>query len=525
MMISNLKQGTKSRPAVRTSAERMKPSHRELITAEMHAEGERVDRCLRSISETGCELEQASLDAVITTDPKGRILSCSAAACDLLGLLPGEAVGRHVSSFYAGGIGEARRVMQQLIDKGRIRDCITEIHTPTGRCTPIALSASAIRNSAGEIIGTLGVARNLTDIHRLEDELNKKNRFMANILQDSADAIMTMDPEDHITSWNRGAEAIFGYSAAEVIGKSASIIVPPDLRETQELKQLREKFRALGAVRNYQTERITRDGRRIQVIFTRTAIRDDQGRIVGSSSVLKDVTSYRSMERQLADAAHLATLGELSAGLAHEIKNPLAGIKGAIEVIRDSIPASDIHREILGDVLHEVNRIDKIVRDLLGYAKPKPPSHSDIQLDEMAQRIVAMVEKSAKNDALVIRLHRLTSVPGFTGDETQLEQVLLNLLLNAQKAMPAGGHIDVRLWHNPTGGVACFEVEDDGPGIPEEVRKRLFQPFVTTRTDGTGLGLATCLKNVQYHGGSIEVQSEVGHGTKFVVTLPLVSRL
>jgi signal transduction histidine kinase len=231
------------------------------------------------------------------------------------------------------------------------------------------------------------------------------------------------------------------------------------------------------------------------------------------------------MERQLADAAHLVTLGELSAGLAHEIKNPLAGIKGAIDVIRDSIPASDIHREILGDVLHEVNRIDKIVRDLLNYAKPKPPCHSEIQLAEMAQRIVAMVEKSATNDALVIRLHKFTEIPIFTGDETQLEQVLLNLLLNAQKAMPAGGHVDVTLWHNPAQRAVCFEVRDDGPGIPEEIRKKLFQPFFTTRTDGTGLGLATCMKNVQYHGGSIEVQSEVGRGTRFVVTIPLVSHL
>ena len=298
------------------------------------------------------------------------------------------------------------------------------------------------------------------------------------------------------------------------------------MREAQELRQIAEKVRTHGAVRSYQTERITKDGRRIQVIFTRTAIRDEMGRMVGASAVLKDVTAYRNMERQLADAEHLATLGELSAGLAHEIKNPLAGIKGAIEVIRDSIPASDIHREILGDVLHEVNRIDKIVRDLLNYAKPKPPSHSDIQLAEMAQRIVAMVDKSTNNDALSIRLHKLTRIPEFTGDETQLEQVLLNLLLNAQKAMPAGGHIDVRLSHDSgRGGGAHGGRRMTGRGSPEEVRKRLFQPFFTTRTDGTGLGLATCLKNVQYHGGVIDVQSEPGRGAKFIVTLPLLSRL
>jgi PAS domain S-box-containing protein len=485
---------------------------------------ERIDRCLWSISEMGCELEQASLDAIITTDPKGHITSCSAAASDMMGLLPGEAVGHHVSLFYAGGIAEARQVMKRLREEGRLRSYMTELVGATGRRTPIALSVAAVRNGAGEIIGTLGVARNLTAIRKLEDELAAKNRFMANILQDSADAIMTLDPHDVITSWNRGAETIFGYSAAEMIGKSVSILLPTELREAQELKQIAEKVRTHGAIRSYQTERITKDGRRIQVIFTRTAIRDEHGHMVGASAVLKDVTSYRNMEHQLANAEHLATLGELSAGLAHEIKNPLAGIKGAIEVIRDSVPASDIHREILGDVLHEVNRIDKIVRDLLNYAKPKPPSHTDIHLADMAQRIVAMVQKSA-NDALSIQLHRPALMPGFTGDETQLEQVLLNILLNAQKAMPAGGHIDVRLSHDPAEGVVRLEVEDDGPGIPDEVRKRLFQPFFTTRTDGTGLGLATCLKNVQYHGGAIEVQSEVGRGAKFIVTLPLVSRL
>jgi two-component system sensor histidine kinase AtoS len=487
--------------------------------------GENPLWCLRSISELGCELQRVCLDAIITTDARGCIQSCSETASDLLGLLPGEAIGRKVSSLYAGGVAEARRVMAGLRREGRLRGFMTELLSVAGHRIPVTLSVSAIRDSGGEIIGTLGVARNLTELRRLADELDVKNRFMANILQDSADAIMTMDPEDHITSWNWGAEAIFGFSPAEMIGKSVSVLLPIDLRKTDELGRLREKFRAFGVVRNYQTERVTKDGRRIQVIFTRTAIRDDHGNIVGSSSVLKDVTTDRNLERQLADAEHLATLGELSAGLAHEIKNPLAGIKGAIEVIRDSIPASDVHREILGDVLHEVSRIDRIVRDLLNYAKPKPPTHSDIDLAEMAQRIVAMVEKSAKNEALFIRLHKLTRIPGFTGDETQLEQVLLNLLLNAQKAMPDGGPIDVRLAHHPVEGVVRFEVEDQGPGITDEVRKKLFQPFFTTRTDGTGLGLATCMKNVQYHGGSIDVHSEVGRGAKFVVTLPLVSYL
>jgi signal transduction histidine kinase len=215
----------------------------------------------------------------------------------------------------------------------------------------------------------------------------------------------------------------------------------------------------------------------------------------------------------------------LSAGLAHEIKNPLAGIKGAIDVIRDSLPPADAHREILSDVIREVNRIDKTVRDLLNYAKPKPPSYSSIELPRLVHRMVAIARTTQKHDPIPIQVRQLGPIPAFTGDETQLEQVLLNLLLNAQNAMPSGGHIEVVLSHDIDTGSVRMEVRDDGPGIPEELQKKIFQPFFTTRTDGAGLGLATCLKNLQYHGGSIAVHSEVGRGTTFVVTIPLLCHI
>ena len=486
---------------------------------------ERFDRCLRIISDMGCELEQTSLDAIITTDAKGMITSCSQGASEMLGVAPSEAIGKKASSFYAGGDSEVQSIMNRLREQRRVRNLLTEIVTPSGRVTPIVLSASAIRSRSGEITGTIVVAHDLSEIRHLEDELARKNRFMANILRDSADAIITMDPNEIVTSWNKGAESIFGYLASEMIGKSIEIIVPPELREARELESISRSFRAQGAVRSHQTERITKDGRRIQVIFTRTAIRDDSGKVIGSSSVVKDVTNFRSLEKQLADAEHLAILGELSAGLAHEIKNPLAGIKGAIDVIRDSLPPADTHRKILGDVIREVNRIDKIVRDLLNYAKPKPSFFSAVDLPELVSRMVAIARTTRTHDPILIQVRQTRPIPAFTGDETQLEQVLLNLLLNAQNAMQSGGHIEVVLDYESDAGKVRMEVRDDGPGVPEELQRKIFQPFFTTRTDGVGLGLATCLKNVQYHGGTIEVHSEAGRGTTFVVTIPLLCHI
>jgi PAS domain S-box-containing protein len=486
---------------------------------------ERIDGCLRNISERGCALEQSLPDAVLTLDAGATITSCSQGGQGIFGLRPAEMIGRKLELFLLGGRSETDRIVGHLKRDGKIRNFLTEFLAPGGRRVPVALAAYAVRDHDGEMVGAVGVAHDLTDVRRLEDELAAKNRFMANILQDSADAIVTMDPENIVTSWNRGAESIFGYTAEEAVRQHIDIIMPPELRSARELEALTEKLRTQGAVRSHQAECITKDGRRIQAIFTRTAVRDDSGKYIGSSVVLKDVTVTRNLERQLADAEHLATLGELSAGLAHEVKNPLAGIKGAIDVIRDTLPVTDQHHEILGDVLHEVKRIDRIVRDLLNYAKPRLPSHSDIHLEALARRMVAMARQSSKGDPGRIRLEVRDPIPGFTGDQTQLEQVLLNLLLNAQKATRSGGIITVRLSCDDAAGNIRMEVSDNGPGISEDIMKKIFQPFFTTRTDGTGLGLAICLKNVQYHGGTIDVESKIGKGTRFIVTLPLFSRL
>jgi signal transduction histidine kinase len=136
-----------------------------------------------------------------------------------------------------------------------------------------------------------------------------------------------------------------------------------------------------------------------------------------------------------------------------------------------------------------------------------------------------MARQTSKRDTLTVRLEELTEIPDFTGDENQLEQVVMNLLLNAQNAVSDGGTVAIRLSHDRESWSIRLEVEDNGCGIREEVRKKIFQPFFTTRTNGTGLGLATCLKNVHYHGGSIDVDSEVGRGPTFTVRIPLLSRI
>jgi PAS domain S-box-containing protein len=338
----------------------------------------------------------------------------------------------------------------------------------------------------------------------------------------SPDAIITADAKGAIIFCSQGAAKLLELLPGEAIGQNMGSFCKGSLPETSKILTQVESGESL---RNHITEMITATGRIVPVSLAVTPIRNGTGKFAGIICMAHDLTQIRRLENELADAEHLAILGELSASLAHEIKNPLAGIKGAIDVIRDSLPSTHAHREVLDDVLHEVNRIDKIVRDLLNYAKPKAATLSDIDLPEIAHRMAAMARKSSQNNSHSIEVIQLTEIPKFTGDETQLEQALLNLLLNSQNAMQSGGQIQIRLTYDGDENAICIEVQDNGPGIPEEIGRQVFQPFFTTRTDGIGLGLATCLKNIQYHGGSINLSSAEGQGTTFTITLPLLCRI
>jgi signal transduction histidine kinase len=229
----------------------------------------------------------------------------------------------------------------------------------------------------------------------------------------------------------------------------------------------------------------------------------------------------------LQQAAHLASIGELAAGLAHEIKNPLAGIAGAIDIIRDELPASDANRAILGEVQNECKRIKKTISDLLNYAMPQPPRLQTASLNQTLEHAVQMVEH--QSDGKVVRVVRDldTALPALPHDPDQIEQVVRNLLINARDAISGAGEIRVstRFVPSPAANRAPaveLVVSDSGAGMTPEQTARIFRPFFTTKQSGSGLGLAVCKRIVDQHGGSISVESEVGRGSRFVIRLPVV---
>ena len=227
----------------------------------------------------------------------------------------------------------------------------------------------------------------------------------------------------------------------------------------------------------------------------------------------------RLYRTQMSRAEHLATLGELAAGLAHEIRNPLAGIAGVIDIIGRDLPESSPGRQVLQEVQDEVLHIKKILSDLLEYARPKLPEFHEADLNSTAERAVALARQQVLSRPIEVELLKDDSLPPVEHDPAQMQQVLLNLLLNAIQALDGKGQVRVEV--GSQGDFAVTRVKDNGRGIAPVALPNIFRPFFTTKGQGTGLGLSLARRIVESHDGKIEVASTPGQGTEFTVRLPL----
>lgn len=226
----------------------------------------------------------------------------------------------------------------------------------------------------------------------------------------------------------------------------------------------------------------------------------------------------RLYRTQMSRAEHLATLGELATGLAHEIRNPLAGIAGVMEIIGRDLPESSPAREVLSEVQQEILQIKRILSDLLETARPKPPDFRPVDLNSTAEHAVSLARQQALSRPIEIKLSKQHDLPPVEHDAGQIQQALLNLLLNAIQAIDDTGNIRVRL--SSENGFATVSIADTGHGIPPEHLANIFRPFFTTKKRGTGLGLSLVSRIVEAHGGRVQVNSTPGEGSQFMVWLP-----
>ena len=234
----------------------------------------------------------------------------------------------------------------------------------------------------------------------------------------------------------------------------------------------------------------------------------------------------RVHDAEMVHAEHLATLGEIAAGVAHEIRNPLAGIAGAIEIITKDFPHDHPDREVLEDLRQEVRRIEKTLNELLVYARPKPPQFGQTDIKETVARTLQLARQQTGSRKVEFSIQISPALPRFLADAEQLHQVLLNLILNSIQAIDREGKISIeaRRYNGDAhfaSGMVEIAVADNGPGIPPVHLDRIFRPFYTTKRGGTGLGLSLCRRIIAAHGGSLSAESELTKGSRFIIRIPL----
>ena len=417
-----------------------------------------------------------------------------------------------------------RRAMKDTLEKGdpfRFEGLIIG-RGGTPRCIEINGDLQPeTHGSRGRILGTV---RDVTELRKNEDGLRESAKHLgelAAIVASSDDVIVSKDLNGIITSWNDAATRVFGYSPEEMIGASILKLIPEHLHSDE--KTIIESIRAGRRVEHFETVRLAKDGRLIDVSLTVSPIKDEEGRVIGASKILRDVSSRRRMEQSLLQAEKIAATGRMAATIAHEINNPLEAVMNLLYLLRGKI-TDDEGRGFLATAEDELGRVSHIAKQTLGYYREHAAA-SLASVSDIAEHALTIYEPRCNAAGIAVR-SSIGSSTKIVLRRGEMMQVISNLLANSIYAMPEGGTLSISVCDASSAGDGIvLTVEDDGVGIAPKDLPKVFDAFFTTRTTvGTGIGLFVAKQFVEGHGGRISIESDnesEKHGTTVRIFLPL----
>jgi two-component system nitrogen regulation sensor histidine kinase GlnL len=344
------------------------------------------------------------------------------------------------------------------------------------------------------------------------------------------DAVVGVDESLRIVLWNPAAEALLGRSARRALGRTLKEVFPPD---TSLARHLSDTL-ATGESRS-ESEAVVEGagGRPIHVSIVTAPLAGRSGAVTAAVAVVRDITRLHQLEAEMRRGQTLAAAGQIAMGLAHEIRNPLGAIRGAVQLLKRELGDEARWREYTDVLLKEVDRVNRIIEMLLDLGRPVALRPVPLNIHQLLERVALMSEELAAERGVVIVRRYDPSLPPILADEDRILQVFHNLVRNAIEAMPRGGRLTLitRLSMNPLfakvdlgqgpRSMAEVQVVDEGAGIPEATLNRLFTPFFTTKDTGLGLGLALCHRVVEEHKGAIQIASQPGKGTAVSCFLPI----
>jgi two-component system sensor kinase FixL len=480
------------------------------------------ERLASELRDTNARLQSiidSAVDGIIVIDSSGVVESFNRGAERLFGYAAAEVIGRNVSLLMPSpdheqhdgyiarylATGDAKVIGIGREVNGRRRD---------GSLVRLQLSVGEME-VAGERRFT-GMLHDLSKRAQLEEQLRSSEARWRSIVESAVDGIVVIDAGGRIESFNPAAERLFGYVERDVVGRNVSILMPSPYHEEHD--GYLSRYLATGVQKvigvGREVTALRHDGTSFPVHLSVGEV------VVGGerkfTGILHDLSARVRIEEQLREQSTLARLGEMAAVVAHEVKNPLAGIRGAIQVIGGRLPAGSTDAVIAGEIIDRIDALNDLMKDMLLFARPPSVRPVPIEISELVARTAQLLSGDpAFRD---VRVEIAGTAPAISADPELVRIALHNLLLNSAHAMQGRGTIRVSL--AAIDGVCQLTVTDTGPGIPPEVLDKIFTPFFTTKARGTGLGLPTAKRLLEAHGGSIVIACPPGGGTAATIRLP-----
>ena len=361
-------------------------------------------------------------------------------------------------------------------------------------------------------------------------ESEERLRWLASIVESSDDAIISKTLDAIITSWNKGAERMFGYTAEEAVGQSVTILIPPD-RQHEE-RTILERIGRGERIEHYETVRQRKDGSLIAISLTVSPIKNVEGRIVGASKIARDLTERKQAEARenilMAELTHMnrvAAAGVLSASIAHEVNQPLLSIAVNAETVRlllaSEKPDIDEARDALDEIVTASHRASQIITDLKSMFRKETGDKFEVDINRVIRTVMGLVSADLQKHNIELKLGLTDRLPSILSSHVELQQVILNLVMNAIDAMRSVHPrvLSVKSKLNEFHGVHV-SIEDTGIGVGPADFDRIFEPLFTTKKHGMGMGLSICHSIIEHHGGRIWASPGVSRGTILQLELP-----
>ncbi|WP_449540388.1 PAS domain S-box protein [Ferdinandcohnia sp. Marseille-Q9671] len=449
-------------------------------------------------------------DAIYSLDLEGNYLSVNSSFERMLGYKKDEALRLNYKPIVVDEDYEKTKRHFQLAAKGEPQNY--QVHAVSKQGERLTLSVTNIPILINNnIVGVYGIAKNITERIVEQEKLRKSEELHRLIGENSQDIISNSTADGLFHYVSPAVYHLLGYNPEELVGKSRDNLIHPDDLEAINNRSYCDSNIVMCRLRH-------KNGTYLWFEINNKVIRNKQGDIENILSVARDSSERIANEELIRKSEKLSMTGQLAAGIAHEIRNPLTAVKGFIQLMQNG---QHLEKEYL-DIMHsEITRVEGIIKELLLLSKPNKENFSDKNIVSVLKEVMTLMN----TEALLANVRIISDYGSedqyITCDENQLKQVLINLIQNGIEAMPSGGEILVQTYKNEQ--YVVVSIADTGHGIPKEILSNIGQPFYTTKANGTGLGLAVCLNIIENHKGTIEIDSEVDQGTTFTMKFPLIA--